>query len=205
MTRTPPPARACSLLLCFLLLAGCATVTPPLADYSKEARYKPVSVVVNDGKIDTSYASVGYAVMAIVDETSMVLKEELTNTGMFEFVELNNPYQEVVLVVDFKRKVTDENFAKSVFQGATLFLVPTSNKFKTTTRIAVRVRAEIVKTYEYEMESTQRMFLADDPYAERRGIAKALWSRFLADAQKDQLFENLVPAALQRQKGNAGD
>jgi hypothetical protein len=183
-----------------IIFSGCSSVVPPTVTYQADVKYRPVAVVVNDGRIESHYTQAGYVALNIVDQTSMIVKEELQKMGVFSAVELNNPYQEVVLSVSFSRKVLDENLAKSVFQGGTLFLVPTTNKFKTHVRLDVRVRAEILRSYEYDLDSTQRVFLADDPYAERRGVIQAFWSRFLADAQKDKLFENLVPLSLERQK-----
>lgn len=183
-------------------LAGCASIKPPVASYDTSRRYAPVAVVINDGIVDRSTVWTGYYAMTIVDQTSSIIKEELANTGVFERVELNNPYQEVVLSLIFARKITDENLLKSVFQGGTLMLIPTTNDFTTKAQVTVRVRAEAVKVYEYEFNTRERMFLADDAYKGRREVARSIWSLFLADAQKDRVFEELVPASLARQRAS---
>ncbi len=189
-------------LTVWILFSGCASIKPPMAAFDASMRYVPVGIVINDGIVDKSTVWTGYYAMTIVDQTSAIIKEELAKTGVFERVELNNPYQEVVLSLVFARKVTDENLLKSVFQGGTLMLIPTTNDFTTKAQITVRVRAEAVKVYEYEFKTRERMFLADDAYAGRREVAKSVWSLFLADAQKDRLFEDLVPASLERQRAS---
>lgn len=191
--------RYITVLVCLIALSGCASIKPPTAVFDATKRYRPVAIVINDGIVDKSTVWTGYYAMTIVDQTSAVIKEELAKTGVFESVELNNPYQEVVLSLVFARKITDENLIKSVFQGGTLMLVPTTNDFVTRAEVSVRVRAETVRKYEYEFKTRERMFLADDAYAGRREVAKAIWSLFLADAQKDKLFEEIIPASLARQ------
>ena len=191
------------ILLLVLIFAGCAAVPAPVVEFDKSARYMPIAIVVNDGVIESWRSSVGYASATFYDETSSVLREELSKTGVFRFVELNNPYQEVVLNIAFSRENIDENFAKSILQGGTVMLLPTTDKWKTTAEIVIRARAEIIKSYYYELESVERVFLADDAYAGRRQVAQALWSRFLAEAQKDKLFEELIPAALARQQATS--
>lgn len=189
-----------SLLLLGILLPGCATVKPPVVSFDANVKYPAIGLVINDGYVYSHMEYTGYAAVNIVDRTSMVLRDELVSTGVFAGVQLNNPYQEVLLNLSFAKKALDENLAKAVFQGGTLFLIPTTNKYATTATVEVRVRAETVRTYTYKFDSNEMLFLGKDAYQGQHDLGRALWSSFLADAQNDRLFEELVPAALTRQR-----
>lgn len=190
------------LLLLALLLPGCATVKPPVVSFDATAKYPAIGLVINDGYVHSHMEYAGYTAVNIVDQTSMVLRDELVSTGVFGAVQLNNPYQEILLNLSFVKKATDENIAKAVFQGGTLFLVPTTNKYATTAKVEVRVRAETIRTYTYTFNSNEMVFLGKNAYQGEHDLGKALWSAFLADAQKDRLFDELVPTSLARQRAS---
>lgn len=190
------------LFLLALFFSGCATVKPPVVSFDATAKYPAIGLVINDGYVHSHMEYAGYVAVNIVDQTSMVLRDELVGTGVFSAVQLNNPYQEILLDLSFVKKATDDNLAKAVFQGGTLFLVPTTNKYATTAKVEVRVRAETIRTYTYAFNSNEMVFLGKDAYQGEHDLGKALWSAFLAEAQKDRLFEELVPSSLVRQRAS---
>lgn len=187
-------------LACAALLSGCATVQAPVTEFDSQAEYPAVGLVINDGYVHSEMVYTGYVATAVVDQTSRILRDELAATGVFASVQLNNLYAETMLSVSFSRTNTDGNIAKSVLAGGSLMIIPTTHKMKNVADIEVRVKAETIRVYHYEFLTNEMMFLGRDPYADEKQLGKALWSAFLADAQKDRLFDDLVPASLDRQR-----
>jgi hypothetical protein len=192
--------QALIVVVILFALAGCASTMPPTAAFDTTKQYPPVGLVVNDGVVKVLRYSTGRSKMTTVDPTSAIIKEELVHTGAFERVDLNNPYHEVVVSMDFMRRSTDDNFVKGLLAGGSLTLIPTTTEFLTKASVSVRVRAEVVKTYTYEFKDRQRVFMFDASHHGPREAARAVWSLFLSQAQKDRVFEDLVPTSLMRQR-----
>lgn len=183
------------LACCILINIGCAAKqTLPIAkfDKSRAGAYPPISIVVNDGYVNSSTNCVtGGGCYYYRNNDDKFILSALRSSTLFQRVDINNPYSELVFQIkfaDFHEGSDSVEFAKLMVYAGTLGVIPTSTKQVSTFEVAIRYRNTILKTYTYEAAYTQTSSILIDPQSYSENAVNYFVSQLLKDLESDRLL-----------------
>jgi len=167
-----------SVLLCMLVLNGCASLQEiPVIEYpaGREA-FGRAGLVVNDGYV---YSSGTY-----VSRTHLEIRDELATSGHFSSIELNSVYIPLQIRVTLTAKPQGseaESYAKLLVGAATLFLVPLPQNYDYFGEFRVECRGIEHGKWNYQQPITQTQFLFTSPDSGETKVINSFVSRFMHD------------------------
>jgi hypothetical protein len=187
-------------LLCISTsLVGCKTPNRmPMADYNPTpaTKYAPVSIIVNDGQISSATTYTEYAGnITVVDPSTYCILSRLQQSGLFEYVDVNNPQAETVFLVRFERTFADhiaEVAVKLTGSIVTMYFVPLPYDYNYRMDIDIRHKNDIIASYRYQDNLRDYYFFFEHVFDDHEKMIEVMLSKFYHDLQVDGVLDPYV-------------
>lgn len=175
------------LLLSLSVISGCqfSRETTQVADFERNSvsKYPPVSVILDRTEMRST--------VAYTDMNDYLIKE-FRDSRLFQLVDpfdADNPYTVNITVQEQYLDGGFELTMKNIVNIMSLLLIPINYELMYDATFQFEDKDGTLKVYKYSVQADQIGFISVDTRSSKAQASKLLVSKFLSDAQNDQLFK----------------